>query len=340
MTEPYQELERRWAEFNDLDPRGMVACSSGTAALHLVLEAARLPAGSRVVVPDYTMVACARAVTMAGLRPAFVDCGPDLLIDPRGNGFRDALCAGASAAMAVHVYGRRCDMQAVTELAAARKAYVIEDLAEAHGIRPHPGTDAACWSFYRNKVVAGEEGGAVWFRDRRRADLARSLRSMGFTEAHDYTHIPRGHNYRMSNAHAGLILRSLAAHGVNLAHRRILEESYLGATPVRWAMPSRDVPWVYDMRIPGLTADRQRAAVTKLREAGCGARYGFKPLSSQEEYRAWVGSIGRVQQGASTPVTHAAAVEVIYLPLTPGEVGPDDPARFMSLLRADLHDLV
>lgn len=76
--EPYQLLERRWAEFNGLDPAGMVACSSGTAALHLALEA--LPV-ERVFLPDLTMVACARAVVMAGLEPVFVDCDERLLMD-------------------------------------------------------------------------------------------------------------------------------------------------------------------------------------------------------------------------------------------------------------------
>lgn len=79
--EAYQRLEKEWAEFNGLDSAGMVACSSGTAALHLALEAFRLPPGSEVLVPDYTMVACPRAVAMAGLTPVFVDCDKRLLMD-------------------------------------------------------------------------------------------------------------------------------------------------------------------------------------------------------------------------------------------------------------------
>lgn len=79
--EPYQLLEREFAEWNDLDPAGMVACSSGTAALHLALEAFRLPQGSKVIVPDYTMVAVPRAVTMAGLKPVFADCDERLNMD-------------------------------------------------------------------------------------------------------------------------------------------------------------------------------------------------------------------------------------------------------------------
>ena len=78
--EPYQQLEREWAEWNHLDPAGMVVCSSGTAALHLALEALCL-GGAEIIVPDYTMIACARAVTLAGCTPVFVDCDERLLMD-------------------------------------------------------------------------------------------------------------------------------------------------------------------------------------------------------------------------------------------------------------------
>lgn len=42
----HQRLELEWAKLHDLDPAGMVCCSSGTAALHLAFEALRLPQGS------------------------------------------------------------------------------------------------------------------------------------------------------------------------------------------------------------------------------------------------------------------------------------------------------
>jgi perosamine synthetase len=209
-VEPYQELEQQWARWNSLDPAGMVVCSSGTAALHLALEAMQLSAGSKVIVPDFTMIACARAVTLAGLEPVLVDCTEhDLSIDCDLASSAVRKYHQVRAIMPVHIYGRRCPMNKITGIARCEGLYVVEDLAEAHGILPHPDTDAACWSFYKNKIIHGEEGGAVWFRSEERARHARSLRSLGFTEAHDFTHIPRGHNYRMSNAHASLVLDCL-----------------------------------------------------------------------------------------------------------------------------------
>jgi perosamine synthetase len=331
--QPYEQLEYEWARFNGLDPAGMVACASGTAALHLALECLELPPGSEVIVPDYTMVACARAVTLAGHKPVFIDCEPDdLLVAPYR--YYDESSSDDEvgvALMAVHVYGRRVNMDKVAREADRLNAPVVEDLAEAHGVSPHPKTDAACWSFYRNKVVAGAEGGAVWFRDRDRASRARSLRSLGFTDAHDYTHAPRGHNYRMSNVHAGLVLNSMDWYPHNLRRRRELEAQYNAATPKCWTQPARQVPWVYDLRVPGLTADRQRKAVGRLRKAGVGARYGFKPLSSQEEYRT-----SGIDE-TTHPNAYSASREVIYLPLDPG-LADGDPLIALLLLVDQLHD--
>lgn len=318
--EPYQQLELDWAKANDLDPSGMVACSSGTAALHLGLEALQLPPGSEVIVPDFTMIACPRAVTLAGLRPVFVDCDSRLLMDL--SQVFDALKPNEGVrrvVMPVHIYGRVVDTYCLHEMYPVLEdssVYVIEDLAEAHGVRPYKLTDVACWSFYKNKIVAGEEGGAVWFRNLGHAHLARQLRSLGFTSKHDFTHVPRGHNYRMSNAHASLILPSIAKLEDNLADRRSIEWEYNQACPEEWKQSARNAVWVYDIRIPGMTSGIQNLIVQSLQLVGIGARYGFKPMTLQEEYRT-------MSRDGQMVLSHCwesfkASREVIYLPVEPG----------------------
>lgn len=301
--EPYQQLEQQWAEFNDIDPDGMVVCSSGTAALHLALEAMRIPLGSEVIIPDFTMIACARACTLAGMTPVFVDCDDRLLMQSL-----NAMChKDIKAIMAVHIYGRRCDMNTLAKVADDNNLYLVEDLAEAHGVPVHERTNAACWSYFRNKIVAGEEGGAVWFRNPEHAEYARQLRSLGFTERHDFMHVPRGHNYRMSNAHAALILDSLGKYKSNVAARREIEGWCNSACQPEWRMPPRQAPWVYDLRIPRMTIGDQNRIVKALHAAGIAARHAFKPMSIQEEYKQC-----RV---IGTGKALTASREVIYLPL-------------------------
>jgi perosamine synthetase len=334
--EAYERLEYEWADFNELPPEGMVACSSGSAALHLALEALELPPGAEVLVPDYTMIACPRAVTLAGLTPVFVDCDDTLNIDAdlAGKGITD----NTAAILAVHVYGRRCRVQALHQTALPDKYRgppVIEDMAEAHGVKPHDWTDAACWSFQSSKVVHGEEGGAVYFKDPGRAKLARSLRTLGFTDDWDFTHIPRGWNYRLSNLHAQAISQSVIAYGNNVYRRRRLEEAYDALCPPEWRMPPRDCPWIWDLRIPGMTADRQNAVVNALRGAGIAARHSFKPMHTQQEY---VGS--RLVTSPAGSKALVASREVIYLPLHPDRTSDGTPERAFRLIHDSLltHD--
>lgn len=311
----YEELETKFAEWVGW-PGHYVACATGTAALHLAFEAMRL--SGEVITSDFNMIAVPRAITMAGLTPVFVDCNEKLLLDT------DTVCA-PEVVMATHVYGRRCDMESIHS--PAPPLIVIEDLAEAHGVKPHPQTDAACWSFYKNKIVAGEEGGMVAFADPDHARLARSLRCLGFTDAHDYTHEPRGHNYRLSNLHAKLVLESLLGVNGSATERREIEAWYVEFTPKEWMQPLREAVWVYDVRIPGLTYDRQDWIVRGLHGEGIQARHGFKPMTAQREFR-----------GKALPKALKASKEVIYFPVEPGKTTRKMCEHALDVLK-DLVDL-
>lgn len=328
--EAYERLEKEFAAWNGLDAQGMVSCSTGTAALHLALEALQLPQASEILIPDFTMIACPRAAIMARLTPVFVDCDDRLLMDllcmERATTDREVddpkryLSRPISAIMAVHVYGRKCS-EDLLEVADLWNMKLVEDLAECHGVKPYSNTDAACWSFYKNKIVSGgEEGGAVWYKDKEAAERARSLRSLGFMPAHDFSHIPRGHNYRMSNAHARLILDwafnklsngDLRADDLIKARHEIVSW-FDEDCPKEWKMPPRQSPWVYDLRIPDMTAQQQDSIVVSLKAKGIQARHAFKPMSYQEEFR----ECRLVKSDIHRAL--AASREVIYLPIVPG----------------------
>lgn len=325
----FERLERDLASWIGVEPGNAVVCSSGTAALHLALESLNLPSGSEVIVPDYAMIACPRAVVLAGLTPVFVDCRDDLLIDPDWIDEAASRCKNVRAVMPVHIYGRRCDMDAIALLARKHQLHVVEDMAEAHGVPVHPESDAACYSFYKNKIVAGEEGGCVAYPGisecpASRAYLARQLRSLGFTDQHDFNHIPRGHNYRLANVLANPILASLKNVNENLQIRRRIEQWYDVPCEPAWRMSPRNKVWVYDLRIPGMTQVQQNSLVAALQAAGVAARHGFKPMSRQREFQQC-----RV---FGNNVAACLASEIVYLPVVPGVTTPEDVTRAFEVI--------
>lgn len=313
--EPYEELEKRFGEWSGCNNPNTVAVASGTAALHVALEALDLPQGSEIIIPDFTMVACARAAIMAGLRPVFVDCGNDLNLDPLL--LKDALSHKTSAVMAVHIYGRQCKMVNIHVFAQYHGLKVIEDMAEIHGVAPHPNTDAACWSFYKNKIIAGEEGGMIAFKSQHAEDRARQLRSLGFTPEHDFNHIPRGVNARMSNAHAKLILGSLYNVSENLVRRWQIEYVYIEYVPNEWRMPARNKVWVYDVLCPRGTDTAK--LVKHLNEKGVAARLAFKPMHTQTEFKGKYPMISVDSKNTfhGMPNSWDIGSRVIYLPVHP-----------------------
>ena len=330
--DPYRRFEvefgtavAQWgAQDWDVNEDRMVACSTGSAALHLALETARLPQGSEVIVPDYTMIACARAAAMADLEPVFVDIDPrTLLVDLPD--LENSITGDTEALMVVHVYGRRVDMERVASIADRWGLFLVEDLAEAHGLAPHPRTDAACWSFYRNKIIAGEEGGAILYRSSSLANRARSLRSMGFTQDHDYRHQPRGWNYRLSNLHAHAILSSLSELPESMRRRILQVDAYDHLLPQEeMRMPPRDANWVYDLRIPGMKKAQQDQLVKLLQSSGIAARHGFVPMTRQPEF---------YRSDRKSPRADRVCSEIIYLPVHPRFVSAESIETSMRLLK-------
>jgi perosamine synthetase len=140
-----------------------VAVNSGTAALHLALDAIGIREGDEVIVPAMTFAATAEVVLYFKAKPVLVDCEPDTLnLDPRQ--IEAAINSKTKAIIPVHMGGQPCDMEQILELARHHNLKVIEDAAHAlpashHGRRIGTIGDITCFSFYATKTITTGEGG-------------------------------------------------------------------------------------------------------------------------------------------------------------------------------------
>ncbi|MET9001295.1 DegT/DnrJ/EryC1/StrS family aminotransferase [Amycolatopsis sp. Hca4] len=255
-----------------------VACSSGTTALTLALRALGIGPGDEVIVPEFTMIASAWAVTYTGATPVFVDCGDDLNIDV--SLIEAKITPRTRAIMPVHVYGRRCDMDAIMALAFEYNLRVVEDSAEAHGVRPVG--DVACFSLFANKIIASGEGGICLTSDARLAAQMEHLRGMAFNRDHTFLHKKLGYNFRMTNLQAAVATAQVAQLDSILSLRSAIESRYdagLRDVPGVTLMPRRDVLWMYD-----LLCSRRDELRAFLAAEGIETRVFFKPMSRQPMY--------------------------------------------------------
>lgn len=292
--EPYQQLEKEYAKFTQ--SKYAVSCSSGTAGLHLALAALGIGPGDEVIVPDFAMAAVAFAVSYTGAVPKFAD----VYIDSYGmriDEIKRCMTQKTKAIIIVHTYGRvSAALPYIIEFARAMKIAIIEDACEAQGAIHNSEADMTVYSFYKNKIIAAEEGGMVTTNKKKYADKINYLKNMAFGPKHDYFHKAVGFNYRMTNAMARMALASLGNYVAQVLFRTTVEDIYMRRLPTK----PRNAVWFYEVKV------KNKAEI--LRKVS-GARDAFKPLSSFPMYGG----------GEGKPNSRKLASELVLLPVTISE---------------------
>lgn len=205
-----------------------VGVASGLDALTLAINAFDFPKGSEVIVASNTYIATIIAILNNGLIPVSVE--PDIRsynIDPDKiiENITDKTCA----IIAVHLYGKICNMTAVMALAETYNLVVIEDAAQAHGAS-HKDKKAGsfgigCFSFYPTKNLGAlGDGGAILCQDKEYAGKLRCLRNYGSQKKYYNDYL--GFNSRLDEIQAGFLSKKLKLLDEINAHKRQLAQIY------------------------------------------------------------------------------------------------------------------
>ena len=200
-----------------------VAVNSGTAALHLALDAIGIKEGDDVIVPTMTFAATAEVVLYFKANPVLVDCEPDTLnLDPKQ--IESAITPRTKAIIPVHIGGQPCDMDPILELARHYNLKVIEDAAHAlpaayHGKKVGTIGDITCFSFYATKTITTGEGGMATTENPEWANRMRMMSLHGISlDAWDrytdkgswyYEIIRPGYKYNLTDIAAALGIEQL-----------------------------------------------------------------------------------------------------------------------------------
>ena len=206
LGDDVEAFEREWAEY--CEARFAVGVASGTAAIHLTLEALGIGPGDEVIAPANTFVATVLPVLQLGARPVLVDCDPvTAMIDL--DAVAEAVTPRTKAVLPVHLYGQPADLAPLLELADKHGFDVVEDACQAHGARYHGRRvggigRAACFSFYPSKNLGTiGDGGAIVTNDERLAAALREKRDLG--QRRKYEHVVAGYNERLDTLHAAVL---------------------------------------------------------------------------------------------------------------------------------------
>ncbi len=294
-----REFEELMAEY--IGVPHCVALSSGTAGLHLGLQALGIGEGDQVILPSFTFIAAANSVLYQRATPVFVDIDPlTLNLDP--GAVEQAITPRTKAIMAVHTFGRPADLGSLLDIAQKHGLRLIEDGCEAIGAeyrgRKVGGFgDFGVFSFYPNKPITTGEGGVLITRDAGLAANIRALRNQGRRDQDDWLeHSILGYNYRIPEINCALGIAqlkridSILARRESLAHRYAQELQSVPdvTTPLLNIEQGRLCWFAFVARFSSRFTQADRDWILRdMAARGIGCRQYFPPIHRQPLYSAY-----------------------------------------------------
>lgn len=213
--------------------RHCICVNSGTAALHLAVQAVTKP-GDDVLVPSFTFVASYQAITGAGCHPVSCDIDPvTLTLDLKDAEQR--ITPRTTAMMPVY-YGSNCIQQkAYQDFAQMHGLRLVEDAAHSFGCsvdgqKVGSTGDVVCFSFDGIKNITAGEGGAIFTADEEVTQKVRDARLLGVEKDSEKRYAglrswtfdvtEQGYRYHMSNIFAAIGRVQLSRFEKEFAPRR------------------------------------------------------------------------------------------------------------------------
>jgi perosamine synthetase len=304
-----------------------IAVTNGSAALDLATAALGIGPGDEVILPTFTIISCAAAITRAGATPVVVDCEPlTWNMDPTQ--IEDRITPRTKAIMVVHIYGLPVDMDPVMDIAQRHGLRIIEDSAEQIGQVYRCGKcstsrnigsfgDIATLSFYPNKHVTTGEGGMVLTSDDTLAERCRYLRNLCFGKDRRFVHEDLGWNFRMSNLQAAVGMAQMERLQQTLEKKRRIGAWYnelladfadLDRLPARTDY-AENIHWVYGVVLKDSLSFDAEEAMKRMAALGIGTRPFFWPMHEQPVFRK-MGLFSAI----SCPVAERIARRGFYIP--------------------------
>jgi dTDP-4-amino-4,6-dideoxygalactose transaminase len=314
-----EALEREIAQLCG-SPNG-VGVASGTDALTLALHTSGVGPGDDVIVPAFTFIATASAVSALGARPVFADIEPTSFALDAAR-IEERLTPRTRAIVAVHLFGLAAEMDPILALGGRREIAVIEDNAQSLGAkyrgRPTGSMGAfGCLSFYPSKNLgAYGDAGMILTPSAAAAERLRGLRNHGETKR--YVSAERGWNSRLDEIQAAVLRVKLRHLAQWTAARQAVARAYdaalsgvPGIRPPQGRDGSVHVYSVYTIRVEGGAARRDRVKQHLAERGIASVVYYPVPLHLQPLYA------GAGLKPGALPQSERAADEVLSLPIYP-----------------------
>jgi len=234
------KFEEEFAKF--CNTNYCVGVASGLDALVLAIDAFDFEEGSEIIVPANTYIATILAIVRNGFKPVLVE--PDIkTYNIDSSKIEEKITKNTKAILVVHLYGKACEMDKITDIANKYDLEIIEDCAQAHGAKfkgQKVGSfGIGCFSFYPTKNLGAlGDAGAITCNNGKYKDKIKSLRNYGSSVK--YYNDDLGYNSRLDEIQAGFLSIKLEILDDITNHKRELAKLYLENLDDRFIKPVVD----------------------------------------------------------------------------------------------------
>ncbi|MFQ5647268.1 MAG: UDP-4-amino-4,6-dideoxy-N-acetyl-beta-L-altrosamine transaminase [bacterium] len=328
-------------------------CSSGTAALHILMLALGVRPGDEVITTPVTFASTANCVRFCQGIPVFADIDSETA-NLAPDEIEKKITPKTVGIIPVHFAGNPCDMESIHRIACKHGLWVIEDACHALGADYHGQKIGSCqfsqatvFSFHPVKHITTGEGGAVLTNDKKLAKRTKMFRTHGIRQTYSYEERERepwkyemvelGYNYRITDIQCALGVSQLGKLNRFLKRRREItgeyRETFSQIEGISCLRTTENAASAYHLFV--LSIDYQQFGVSRtqvmkrlLKQHNIGTQVHYIPVYQHPYYRKLLGEI-------RLPNTESYYEKCLSIPLFPG-MEPEDPARFYEALMSTL----
>lgn len=311
-----------------------IAVNSGTAALHLALDALGIKEGDEILLPTMTFAATAEVVLYFKARPVLVDCRRDTFnIDP--DQIEKRITTRTKAIIPVHIGGQPCEMDRILDITRNYNLKVIEDAAHAlparyQGKKVGTISDITCFSFYATKTITTGEGGMATTENPEWADRMRIMSLHGISQdawkrytaegSWYYEVLYPGYKYNLTDIAAAIGIEQLKRCDQFWEARRTIaamyDKAFADIPEIRRPVSIPDVQHAWHLYVIQLELERLRITrnefIEALKKENIGTSVHFIPLHLHPYYRNTFG-----YKPQDFPNANAVFERIISLPVYP-----------------------
>ena len=286
-----RDFEKKFAKFTT--SKNCITFPNGTLTMYAILSCLNLKKSSEVLVSNYTMVATANVVKMAGLKLKLVDitdedfcmCPKDLL---------KKITKRTKAVIYTQMNGRIGKIDEISKICKKKNIFLIEDAAHAIGSyikNKHAGNHgiASSFSFSMPKLITMGQGGSVITNNSKLAKKLRLFKNFGRKidglDIHNYL----GYNFKITDLQSILATSQLRdiKKRINLKKKIFLRyfNKLKNNKKIKiLKMKPKETPWSVDIYAKNINKLKQ-----KLKSQNILTRNVYPPLNSQKIYKKYKG---------------------------------------------------